>query len=158
MGDFNPLTPEDPERIGVYLLTGRLGDASGHTVYLGRLPDQETTRVIRLLPALPGADPQERERITNRLHSAKRISGAHTAKLIEVGWFDDSPYVVHERVEGRSLRETVTADGPLDPDALERLASGTLTALTAIHLAGLAHGGLNPDTVVLSAQGPRMRD
>ncbi|MFF4416361.1 serine/threonine protein kinase [Streptosporangium sp. NPDC001559] len=158
MGDFSPLTPEDPERIGVYLLTGRLGDASGQTVYLGHLPDQETTRVIRLLPAPPGADPQTRERITNRLHAAKRISGAHTAKLVEVGWFDDSPYVVHEHVEGRSLRETVTADGPLDPDALERLASGTLTALTAIHLAGLAHGGLNPDTVVLSAEGPRVRD
>lgn len=158
MGDFNPLTPEDPERIGVYLLTGRLSDAAGHTVYLGRLPDQEITRVIRLLPALPGADPQTRERITNRLHAAKRISGAHTAKLVEVGWFDDSPYVVHEHVEGRSLRETVTADGPLDPDALERLASGTLTALTAIHLAGLAHGGLSPDAVVLSAEGPRVRD
>ncbi|GAA3114994.1 protein kinase domain-containing protein [Streptosporangium carneum] len=158
MGDFNPLLPEDPERVGVYLLVGRLSHDPGQAVYLGRLPDNETLRVIRILPPCPHADPQTREQITNRLHAARRISGAHTAKLIEVGWFDDSPYVVREHVEGRSLRETVEAEGPLAPDALERLAVGTLTALTAIHLAGLAHGALNPDTVLLSAEGPRVCD
>ena len=66
--------------------------------------------------------------------------------------------MVREHVEGRSLRETVTADGPLSGDALERLAVSTLTALTAIHLSGLVHGGLTPDTVLLGPEGPRVCD
>ncbi|WP_425584276.1 protein kinase domain-containing protein, partial [Streptosporangium album] len=127
-------------------------------MYLGHLPDEDTLRVIRVLAPRPEATPQAREQITNGLHAAKRVSGAHTAKLIDVGWFDDSPYIVREHVEGRSLRETVTTDGPLDGDALERLAIATLTALTAIHLAGLTHGALNPDTVILGPDGPRVCD
>ncbi|WP_371783355.1 serine/threonine protein kinase [Streptosporangium subroseum] len=158
MGDLHPLLPEDPERIGVHLLVGRLLEDPAQAVYLGRLPDEDTLRVIRVLEPRPDADPQARERITNELHAAMRVSGAHTARLLEVGWSDDSPYLVREHVEGRSLRETVAADGPLGGDALERLAVGTLTALTAVHLSGLVHGGLTPDTVLLGPDGPRVCD
>ncbi|MBG0825383.1 serine/threonine protein kinase [Planomonospora sp. ID91781] len=111
-----------------------------------------------MLEPRPDADPQARERITNGLNAAKRVSGAHTARLVEVGWFDDAPYVVREHVEGRSLRETVSADGPLTGDALERLAVGTLNALTAVHMSGIVHGGLTPDTVLLGPDGPRVCD
>jgi hypothetical protein len=158
MGDLHPLLPEDPERIGVHLLVGRLLEDPLQAVYLGHLPDEDALRVIRVLAPRPDTDPQARERITNELHAARRVSGAHTARLLEVGWFDDSPYVVREHVAGRSLRETVTADGPLSGDALERLAVGMLTALTAIHLSGLVHGGLTPDTVLLGPDGPRVCD
>src|ERR1700710_2236616 len=127
MGDLHPLLPEDPERIGVHLLVGRLLEDPLQTVYLGHLPDEDILRVIRVLEPRPGTDSQARERITNELHAARRVSGAHTARLLEVGWSDDSPYVVREHIEGRSLRETVTADGPLSGDALERLAVGMLT-------------------------------
>ncbi|GAA3005004.1 hypothetical protein GCM10017559_28350 [Streptosporangium longisporum] len=153
-----PLLAEDPNRIGVYALVGRLDPAPGHTVYLGHLLDDETVRVIRLLPPRPDADAQAREQITTTLNAAKRASGAHTARLLEVGWFDDSPYVVREHVEGPTLRQAVAEHGPLAGDALERFAVGTLTALTALHLAGLAHGALTPDTVILGPDGPRVFD
>ncbi|MEV6861003.1 serine/threonine protein kinase [Streptosporangium subroseum] len=158
MGDLHPLLPEDPERIGVHLLVGRLLEDPAQAVYLGHLPDEDTLRVIRVLEPRPDADPQARERITNELHAAGRVSGAHTARLLEVGWSDDSPYVVREHVEGRSLREAVTVDGPLSGDALERLAVSVLTALTAVHLSGLVHGGLTPDTVLLGSDGPLVCD
>ncbi|MEU4538760.1 serine/threonine protein kinase [Streptosporangium sp. NPDC023825] len=159
MGYLHPLLPEDPKRIGVHILVGRLDPDPEHAVYLGHLPDDDTIRVIRLLAAEPEApDPRVRERITNELHAAKRASGAHTARLLEVGWFDDRPYVVREHVEGPTLRQAVAGDGPLTGDALERFAVGTLTALTALHLSGLAHGSLTPDTVLLGPDGPRVFD
>ncbi|MGW0589345.1 serine/threonine protein kinase [Streptosporangium sp. NPDC002607] len=158
MGDLHPLLQEDPKRIGVHLLVGRLVEDPTQAVYLGHLLDEDTLRVIRVLEACPGTDPPTRERITNELHAARRVSGAHAARLLEVGWFDDSPYVVREHLGGRSLRETVTTDGPLSGDALERLAVSMLTSLTAIHLSGLVHGGLSPDTVLLGPDGPRVCD
>ncbi|WP_344917985.1 serine/threonine protein kinase [Streptosporangium oxazolinicum] len=143
----------------MHILVGRLDPDPGHAVYLGHLPDDDTIRVIRLLAAEPEApDPRTRERITNELHAAKRASGAHTARLLEVGWFDDRPYVVREHVEGPTLRQAVAEDGPLTGDALERFATGTLTALTALHLSNLAHGSLTPDTVLLGPDGPRVFD
>lgn len=49
MGDLGALLPEDPERIGVHILVGRLGQDPRQTVYLGHLPDDDTLRVIRVL-------------------------------------------------------------------------------------------------------------
>ncbi|MFF0307940.1 serine/threonine protein kinase [Streptosporangium sp. NPDC004379] len=157
MGDLNPLLAEDPERIGPYVLVGRLGRLQP-PVHLGHLPDEDTLRAIRILPPRPGIDPGARAQITDGLEAVRRVSGAHTAKLIEVGWDGDTPYVVREHIEGRSLREAVTADGPLTGDALERLAVATLTALTAVHLSGMTHGGLSPDTVLLGPDGPLVCD
>ncbi|MEU4830411.1 serine/threonine protein kinase [Streptosporangium sp. NPDC023615] len=142
----------------MHVLVGRLDPDPDHTVYLGHLLDDETVRVIRLLAPRPDADSQARERITTALNAAKRASGAHAARLLEVGWFDDSPYVVREHVEGPTLRQAVAENGPLTGEALERFATGTLTALTALHLSGLAHRALTPDTVILGPDGPRVFD
>ena len=70
----------------------------------------------------------------------------------------EQPYIVREHIEGRSLAETVTAEGPLDGDTLERVAVGVLTALTAVHLAGVTHRGLTPHNVISASDGPRVTD
>jgi serine/threonine protein kinase len=114
--------------------------------------------VIKLLPPWPEADPATRARVVDDLAAARRVSSAYTARTVDAGWVGDRAYVVREHVEGRSLREAVEADGPQTGDALERTAVGTLTALTAIHLAGLAHRGLTPDNVLLGIEGPRVAD
>lgn len=114
--------------------------------------------VVKLLPPWPEADTDARARVVDELSASHRVSSAYTARTIEAGWADDRGYLVREHVEGRSLRETVESDGPLTGDALERTAIGTLTALTAIHLAGIAHRGLTPENILLGSDGPRVAD
>ncbi len=89
---------------------------------------------------------------------AQRISSSYVARVLDAGYLGDRPYVVREHVEGRSLAEVVADDGPLSGDALERVAVGVLTALSAIHLAGLSHRALSPHNVILGADGPRVTD
>ncbi|MFC7380815.1 serine/threonine protein kinase [Sphaerisporangium rhizosphaerae] len=114
--------------------------------------------VVKLLPPWPEAGDEARARVVDDLSAAQRVSSAYAVRSVDAGWIDDRAYVVREHVEGRSLREAVELDGPLTGDALERVAVGTLTALTAVHLAGIAHRGLTPDNVLLSADGPRVCD
>ncbi|MFF2198807.1 serine/threonine protein kinase, partial [Streptomyces sp. NPDC058157] len=59
---------------------------------------------------------------------------------------------------GPSLREAVAAHGPLPQEALRALGSGLAEALTAVHAAGLLHGGLTPGDVILADDGPRLTD
>ncbi|MEV7969718.1 serine/threonine protein kinase [Sphaerisporangium sp. NPDC088356] len=113
---------------------------------------------VKLLPPWPEADADARSRVLDDLFAAQRVSSAYTVRTVDAGWTDDRAYIVREHVEGRSLREVVEADGPLTGDVLERTAIGTLTALTAIHLAGLAHRGLTPENVLLGPDGPRVAD
>src|SRR6266700_2556874 len=57
---------------------------------------------------------------------------------------------------GPLLSEVVAADGPREGEELEALAIGMATGLAAVHQAGLVHGELGPEHVVLGAEGPRV--
>ncbi|WP_328815647.1 serine/threonine-protein kinase [Nonomuraea cypriaca] len=63
-----------------------------------------------------------------------------------------------EYVDGPSLAQVLRDRGPLRGAELRRLAIGTLTALSAIHQAGVVHRDFKPGNVLLSRDGPRVID
>src|SRR5690606_32778240 len=78
--------------------------------------------------------------------------------VVEADLDGDTPYIASEYIDGRALRDIVETDGPLTGTALDRLAIGTATALTAIHHASIIHRDLKPDNVLIAADGPRVVD
>ncbi|MEV1005639.1 hypothetical protein [Nonomuraea sp. NPDC050202] len=151
---MNPLQPGDPQKLGDYVLSERLPEGPRGPAFLGRESDDTPLRVIKLLPGNPDPDPEG----VARFSGVRRISSSYIARTVDAGLDDGHLYVVREHVRGRSLAETVAADGPLDADAVERVAVGLLTALTAAHLAGVTHRGLTPGNVIMGADGLRLTD
>jgi serine/threonine protein kinase len=70
----------------------------------------------------------------------------------------DRPYIVSEYVPGPSLNQLVASESPRSGADLERLAVGTLTALVAIHQAGIVHRDFKPQNVLIGPDGPRVID
>ncbi|GAB3152212.1 serine/threonine protein kinase [Microbispora hainanensis] len=152
---MHPLRPGDPEQIGEYAIQGRLDEGPRGDVYVGKeTGDDAPVRVIKLLAAEPGSG----QAVLDRLTVATRVSSSYVARTITAGLLGDRPYLVREHVEGRSLAAVVAAEGPLSGEALERVAVGVLTALTAVHLADLAHGSLTPHNVVVADDGVKLTD
>ncbi|MEU6407443.1 serine/threonine protein kinase [Microbispora sp. NPDC046933] len=152
---MHPLRPGDPEQIGEYAILGRLDEGPRGDVYVGKeTGDDAPVRVIKLLAAEPGSG----QAVLDRLTVATRVSSSYVARTIAAGLLGDRPYVVREHVEGRSLAAAVAAGGPLAGEALERVAVGVLTALTAVHLADLAHGALTPHNVIVADDGVKLTD
>ncbi|MFG1971219.1 hypothetical protein ACGFJC_18005 [Nonomuraea fuscirosea] len=157
---MHPLRPGDPEKLGAYDLLGRLADGPRGVAFLGKESDGEEAgdaplRVIKLLPPAPslgGGDD------IARLSGTQRVSSSYVARVLDAGRHGEQLYVVREHIQGHSLAEVVTHDGPLDADALERVSVGVLTALTAVHLAGITHRGLTPHNVIMGPDGPRVTD
>ncbi|NUP77993.1 MAG: protein kinase, partial [Nonomuraea sp.] len=143
-----------PERIGGHEILGLLGQGPRGDVHLGKESDDAAPVAVKTLTVDPADDPD----FAARLKSVTRVSSSYVARTLDAGVHDGRLYVVREHVEGRSLAETVAADGPLTGDALERVAVGMLTALTAVHLAGFAHRGLTPNNVILTGEGLRVTD
>lgn len=144
-----PLLADDPTDLGEYHLSGKLGGSSS-TVYLGTGPSGERV-AIRLFPA-----EVDRERFEREIAPLRDLSPFCTAQIIGTGEADGRPYLVSEYVDGPTLRERVEADGALEASELHRLAVNTMTALVAIHQAGVAHLDLRPDNVVLGEGGARV--
>jgi eukaryotic-like serine/threonine-protein kinase len=62
-------------------------------------------------------------------------------------------YMVSEHVEGRSLSELVSVNGPMPPERVAHVIIGTTAALGFAHRAGIVDGGLNPDKIRVSSTG-----
>ena len=154
-----PLRPDDLRRIGRYRLSSRIADgldnADSAGTFLSRLPDG-TPVAVTLLGRTAAPDPASRDRFTAEATVARRVAPFCAARILDAGFDSGQPFLVSEFIEGPSLAETVTAEGPLEGPVLAALAIGAATGLTSIHQAGLVHGDFGPDHVVLGTEGPRV--
>ncbi|MFI6449946.1 protein kinase [Streptosporangium amethystogenes] len=157
MSEPGPLTVGDPERIGGYRLSGVLGDGGQGVVYLGHDPADRKV-AIKVLHVRMATDPEVRERFMREAEITRRVAAFCTAQVLGGGIVGDRPYLVSEYIPGPSLKELVTGDGPRTGSGLDRLAVATLTALAAIHRAGIVHRDFKPDNVIMGPEGPVVID
>ena len=157
MPDAAPLEPGDPRSLGQYEVVGRLGAGGQGAVFLGRARNGDHV-AIKLLHAQMAGDPAARARFTREVTAAQKVEPFCTARVLEADVHGDQPYVVSEFIDGPSLHDVVVHNGPRGAAELERLAIGTVTALAAIHEAGIVHRDFKPNNVMLAADGPRVVD
>ncbi len=166
MPDAHPLRSGDPTRLGGYEILGRLGEGGQGAVFLGRpvaadgaaAPRTADHVAIKLLHAGLTGDASARARFVRELEVAKRVARFCTAQVLDADLAGDQPYIISEYVPGMSLHTVVREEGPRTGGALERLAISTLTALTAIHQAGIVHRDFKPHNVMMGPDGPRVID
>ncbi|WP_185949553.1 serine/threonine-protein kinase [Microbispora sp. KK1-11] len=151
----SPLRAGDPERLGDYRLLGRLGEGGQGVVYLGETPAGErvAVKVMRARPSLGVPASFARE-----LAAARQVAEFCTVRILDARLDADPPYIVSEVVDGPSLQQVIESGGPLRGAVLHRLAIGTITALAAVHRAGVVHRDFKPSNVLVGPDGPRVID
>ena len=149
------LRDTDPRQVSVYRLLGRLGEGGQGVVFLAERPTGSPA-AVKLLP--PTTDPQVRSRFLKEVAAAQRLARFCTAQVLDAGIFERRPFIVSEYVSGPSLVEVVEQFGPRGGGALERIAVATLTALGAVHAAGMVHRDFKPGNVLLGPDGPVVID
>lgn len=157
MPEGRPLLPGDPPSIGGYRITGRLGKGGQGVVYLGAAPNDQAVAVKVLDPDW-AADPGLRQRFQREAAAARRVASFCTAQVLDADFTSEQPYIVSEYVDGPSLKEQVEQYGPRSGAELHRLAVATMTALVAVHEAGIVHRDVKPANVLMAAEGPRVID
>jgi predicted Ser/Thr protein kinase len=157
MANAAPLLPGDPRWLGAYELIGRIGHGGQGTVFLARGQGGGPV-AVKLLRAEWTREPAARARFAREVAAASKIAPFCTARILDSRLDGDEPFVVSEYIDGPSLHEVVTNDGPLGGQALHRLAVGTATALSAIHQAGVIHRDFKPGNVLMGPDGPRVID
>ncbi|MFI7700843.1 serine/threonine protein kinase [Nonomuraea sp. NPDC049480] len=157
MPDLADPRPGDPASVGEYAVAGRLGEGGQGIVYLATAPGG-TKVALKLLRADLAGDAEASERFVREVAMARRVAPFCTAQVIGTGLFGGRPYIVSEYIDGPTLDDVVRAQGPRSGASLHRLAIGTVTALVAIHQAGIVHRDFKPSNVVLASDGPRVID
>ncbi len=151
------LSPADAESIGGYALERRLGSGGMGVVYLGRSASGRQV-AVKVVHAQYALDEEFRTRFRQEVAAARRVSGAFTAPVVDADPDAELPWMATLYVQGRTLAEVVTRDGPLVGQDLRKLALGLVEALRDIHRAGVVHRDLKPSNVLMAEDGPRVID
>ncbi|MEU6795197.1 serine/threonine-protein kinase [Nonomuraea wenchangensis] len=149
----------DPTEVASYRVLGRLGEGGQGVVYLGESPRGEkvAVKLLRYDPATGGTTEGTAD-FAREIELTRRVKAFCTANVLATGELNGLPYIVSEYVDGPSLAQVIARRGPLRGTELRRLAIGTLTALAAIHQAGVVHRDFKPGNVLLGRDGPRVID
>lgn len=137
-----------------YQILGILGRGGMATVYEGRALEGGPLVAIKLI--LPSAeDPSElRRRFFNELVLATRVRHPRIVEVYDFGVSaDEAPFIVMERLEGRTLGEELRRNGPLGARRGVPLLIDALDGLAAAHAGGIAHADLKPSNLFLCGPG-----
>ena len=157
MTSLAALQPGDPQRIGPYVLLGRLGSGGMGRVYLARSPGGRMV-AVKVIRANLAEDAGFRARFAREVSAARKVGGLFTAAVVDADVDGAVPWLVTAYVPGTSLSDAVERQGPLPEASVLALAAGLAEGLIAIHAAGVIHRDLKPSNVLLATDGPRIID
>ena len=142
---------------GRYALGEVIGRGGMGTVW--RADDELLGRPVAVKEVLPppGLAPDEREQLRERTlreaRAAARSRSRSAVTIYDVVEQDDRAWIVMELLDARSLKEVLTAEGPLPPAQVARIGLAVLDALDAAHRRGVVHRDVKPENILLCDDG-----
>ncbi|MEK6974842.1 MAG: serine/threonine-protein kinase [Candidatus Thermoplasmatota archaeon] len=132
---------------GRYELRRLLGSGGWGEVYLADDLVDGRAVVVKRTRAL---SPVERKALLAEAYTLTKLSHPHLVPLVRSDVIAGEPILVLEHMPGGTLASRL-AQGRLPADALRRLADGLLSALHAVHDAGVVHGDVKPGNLLYDA-------
>ncbi|MCT7369131.1 serine/threonine-protein kinase [Mycolicibacterium llatzerense] len=107
---------------------------------------------VKLLYAQFSDQPDFRRRFQVEARAAAGLNHPHVVAVHDYGEQDGTPYIVMERLPGRTLADAIAA-GPLPQDLVRSVLDGVLSALAMAHAAGILHRDIKPGNILLADSG-----
>jgi eukaryotic-like serine/threonine-protein kinase len=138
--------------VGHYNLLERLEPAGPGDLYRARDTRAGRTVTIRLLPTGYAPDEAGRASVLEKARALVGMSHPNVTTLFEAGEHEGRVFLAFEYLKGQSLRAEM-GGRPMNVRRAAEVAIQIADAVADAHAAGFIHGGLSPDTIVITAKG-----
>ena len=137
---------------GRYELRGVLGRGGMAEVRDGWDIRLDRPVAVKLLHPVFTTQPDNRMRFEVEARAAAALNHPHIVSVHDSGEHAGTPYIVMERLSGRTLADVI-AQGPLPQPQVRSILDDVLSALAAAHAAGILHRDIKPANILFSALG-----
>jgi serine/threonine-protein kinase len=136
-----------------YEVVRELAQGGMAEVYLAR--DQLLDRPVALKALFPeyAREPSFVERFRREAQAAANLNHPNIVAIYDWGQESGTYFIVMEYVEGRSLRDLIRSEAPLDPGQAAEIAAEIAAALGFAHRSGVVHRDVKPGNVLLTRTG-----
>lgn len=132
-----------------YRLLRPLESGAASDVFVARDEILARDVAVEILRADLARDAEACERFRRTAVRAGRVSHPNVIALFDTGETDGRPFLVTELPAGRSVSALLAADGAFDPDTAISISSQVANALAHMHAAGVVHGDVTVDAVLV---------
>ena len=136
-----------------YEIQRELAQGGMAEVYLAR--DQLLNRPVALKALFPeyAREPSFVERFRREAQAAANLNHPNIVAIYDWGQETGTYFIVMEYVEGRSLRDLIRSEAPVDGNTTAEIAAEIASALAFAHKNGVVHRDVKPGNVLLTQQG-----
>ena len=153
--DGTPLVRVSIPRVlgGRYTIHRRLGRGGMGTVYEARDGALERRVAVKVIRDDMVGSPDAADRFRGEARVAASFAHPNVVTIYDFGITDNARgYLVMERLNGATLRETLRRDGRLAPSRTLHVMRGVCQAVDAAHRRQLVHRDLKPDNIFLTKE------
>jgi dipeptidyl aminopeptidase/acylaminoacyl peptidase len=139
-------------RLGTYEVLSALGAGGMGEVYRARDAKLGREVALKVLPSEVAADRDRLRRFEQEARAASSLNHPNIVTIHDIGTSDSTAYIAMELVEGRTLRDLLSA-GPLAVRRILDIGAQVADGLAKAHGAGIAHRDLKPENVMVTKDG-----
>ena len=132
---------------GRYRLGKRIGHGGMGEVFAAHDLRLDREVALKLLRSDLAEQDGMRERVVAEARLTARLTHPHVVGVLDTGEQDGRPFVVMERLSGRTLGDEL-ADGAMPPERIRDVGLQVLRALAAAHELGIVHRDVKPGNVL----------
>lgn len=136
---------------GRYRLLERIGGGGMAVVYLAEDTALHRKVAVKFLRDEFTQDVALVARFKQEAQASADLSHPNIVAIYDVGSDQDTDYIVMERVEGRTLKELLKAEGPLEPERALRFGVHIAEALAVAHGRKIVHRDIKPENILVTS-------
>jgi eukaryotic-like serine/threonine-protein kinase len=138
---------------GRYEVLSRLGSGGMADVYCAHDSQLDRKVALKVLYRRFAADDEFVERFRREASSAAGLQHPNVVSVYDRGEWEGTYYIAMEYLQGRSLKQVVQEEGPLDPARAIDFTVQILKAARFAHRHGVIHRDLKPHNVIVADEG-----
>lgn len=140
-------------KISHYEIKSLLGRGGMGTVYLAEDTVLERKVAVKFLNPDFSRNADKLSRFIREAKAASALNHPNIMTVYGIGEADGTKYIVTEFIEGKTLREHLSADGSIALNEVLTIAVQIAEALAAAHRAGIIHRDIKPENIMIREDG-----
>jgi len=146
----------DPDELGGWRITGRLGEGGFGTVFLAEKGAQKAA--IKVIRQEFVAEADARKRLATEAEVLSKLIDPSIGKILDSDLSGEFPWIATEFINGPTLDDKVKYEGPLKEIPWFNLAADIFHAIVSANELGIIHKDIKPSNIILGETGNKLID